>query len=98
MKHKSSFKQFDCDALIFGASGFACTLWGRVLSSTPLLAGVVSESAQQGLLLKNQAATRTQQIEFDFSKNLCGFVNPFTQYDDFISLADNKRIKYIFFF
>lgn len=94
---KKKREQLSCDALIFGASGFACTLWGRVLSETSLLAGVIAENKHQGLLLKNQAITRLEQLDFDFSKNLCGFVNPFSQYDEFISLADNRQIKYIFY-
>lgn len=97
MKRKSSFKQFDCDALIFGASGYSCTLWGRILSNAALRAGVVAEKMDQSVIYSNHAPTRTGQIDFDFSSTLCGFVNPFNQYDEFISLADNKSTKFLFF-
>ena len=97
MKRKNSFKQFDCDALIFGASGYSCTLWGRILSSASLRAGVVAEKADQTAIYSNHAVTRTGQIDFDFSSAICGFVDPFNQYEEFVSLADNKNIKFLFF-
>lgn len=97
MKHKNLFKQFDCDALIFGASGYSCTLWGRILSNTSLRAGVVAEKHDQAIIKTNKALTRTGEVNFDFSSVLCGFVNPFKEYDEFISLADNQNVKYLFF-
>lgn len=97
MKRKNSVNQFDCDALIFGASGYSCTLWGRILSKAALNACVIAEKADQTVIYSNCAITRTGHVDFDFSSAICGSLNPFSQYDEFISLADNNRIKFLFF-